>query len=165
MLSDQREVCSLSRGVISPAGSTPIRVITTRPSLAPSSSTRYPISVPYGPLSPQGGRRAYHVPHEYHDGVGSACPPVAVCLRQESAKLLFRPRTFWFKPFSIFGLSTVTTFSSGSLLLARPSTLAPDHPDAGSRHLSSRVNDRPKGRGYVVPEALAPSDYSNRTFR
>jgi hypothetical protein len=73
--------------------------------------------------------------------------------------------SFWFKPLSTFALSTVTTFSSGSPLLARPSTLAPDHPGAGSRHLSSQVNGRPKGRGYVVPEALAPPDYSNRTFR
>src|SRR4051794_22063724 len=39
-----REVSPLSRGVISPKGSTPIRPITGRPSLLPSSSTRRPIS-------------------------------------------------------------------------------------------------------------------------
>src|SRR5262249_61597138 len=40
---DPREVGPLSRGVISPKGSTPIRPITGRPSLPPSSSTRRPI--------------------------------------------------------------------------------------------------------------------------
>src|SRR5947209_14787460 len=70
------EVCPLSWGVMSPPSSTPIRSITGRPSLAPSSCTRCPLGVPYGPLSPRGGQWAYHVPRQFHDGVGSACPPV-----------------------------------------------------------------------------------------
>jgi hypothetical protein len=41
---------------------TPIRTITERPSLAPSSSTRRPIGLPCGSLSLAGGLRAYHVP-------------------------------------------------------------------------------------------------------
>jgi hypothetical protein len=97
----------------------PIRLITRRPSLFPSSSTRRSVSSPYDERSRLGELRAYHVPHLYHDGEGSACSPVTRCLRQESQKPLCRSRTFWFKPVSIFGLSTVTTFSSGSHLLAR----------------------------------------------
>ena len=97
----------------------PIRLITRRPSLFPSSSTRSPVGEPYDALSRVGELRAYHVPRRYHDGEGSACPPVTVCLRQASQKRRDRSRTFWFKPVSIFGLLTVTTFISGSHMLAR----------------------------------------------
>ena len=58
----QREVCPLSGGVLSPAGSTPLRPITGRHSLAPPSFTRSPMGSPYGSLSLAGGLRAYHVP-------------------------------------------------------------------------------------------------------
>src|SRR5438445_8744104 len=56
----QREVCPLARGVMSPHGSTPIRPITCRLSLAPSSFTRHLIGAPCGLLSLAGRRRAYH---------------------------------------------------------------------------------------------------------
>ena len=59
----QREVGPLSRGVISPEGSTPIRPATGRPSLPPSilnpPSPRHPLTAG---LPREGGRRAYHVP-------------------------------------------------------------------------------------------------------
>src|SRR5438445_8326067 len=58
---DPREVSPLSRGVMLPEGSTPIRPITGRRWLAPSSFTRRPIGWPCGSLSLAGGRRAYHV--------------------------------------------------------------------------------------------------------
>ena len=58
----QREVCPLSGGVLSPAGSTPLRPITGRHSRAPPSFTRSPMGSPYGSLSLAGGLRAYHVP-------------------------------------------------------------------------------------------------------
>jgi hypothetical protein len=61
-----REVGPLSRGVISPGGSTPLRSITERPSLPPSSFTRRPIGPPCGGPTPRGGRRAYHVPRMNH---------------------------------------------------------------------------------------------------
>jgi hypothetical protein len=48
---DPREVCTLSGGVMLPRGSTPIRSITDRPSLAPSSFTRCPFGSPCGSLS------------------------------------------------------------------------------------------------------------------
>src|SRR3954447_6460373 len=62
---DQREVCSLSGGVLSPAGSTPIRSITGRHWLSPSSFPRRPVGCSCESLSlvagaTVGGRRAYH---------------------------------------------------------------------------------------------------------
>src|SRR3954470_19573033 len=71
---------------MSPAGSTPIRPITGRPSLAPSSPTRRPVSSPCGLLSLAGGRRAYHVPPVYLCGLGRASPPVARQLRRRSSE-------------------------------------------------------------------------------
>jgi hypothetical protein len=57
---DQKEVCPLSRGVMSPKGSTPIRSITERHSLFPSSSARTAIDLPYG-LSSQRERYGFTV--------------------------------------------------------------------------------------------------------
>src|SRR5437899_7997328 len=71
---------------MSPAGSTPIRPITGRPSLAPSSLTRRPIGAPRGVLSRTGRRRAYHVPPVYLCGLGRASPPVARQLRRRSSE-------------------------------------------------------------------------------
>ena len=44
---------------------TPIRPITGRRSLAPSSSTRCPVGAPCGVPTPKGRQRAYHVPQVY----------------------------------------------------------------------------------------------------
>jgi hypothetical protein len=79
----QREVSRLSlRGDVT----TPIRPITDRPSLAPSSFTRRPIGSPYGPLSLLGRRRAYHVPPMCPDGLGRISPPVVPHLRRLSSE-------------------------------------------------------------------------------
>ncbi|MFO6129465.1 hypothetical protein, partial [Pseudomonas aeruginosa] len=51
---DQVEVCPLSRGMMSPYGSTPIRPITGRHSLSPHSFTRTTNSIPYGLPAPKG---------------------------------------------------------------------------------------------------------------
>src|SRR5262249_57030037 len=56
---------------------TPIRPITGRRSLPPSSSTRNPIGAPYDALSPRGGLRAYHVPCRYRSGLGRVSGPMA----------------------------------------------------------------------------------------
>jgi len=48
------EVCSLSRGVMLPCGSTPIRPITGRHSLFPHSFTRTTNSIPCGLPAPRG---------------------------------------------------------------------------------------------------------------
>jgi len=59
-----------SGGVMSPHGSTPLRPITGRPSLPPSSSTRCPIrSSCDSPCCPKAaGQRAYHVPQAEPSG-------------------------------------------------------------------------------------------------
>src|SRR5262249_35025673 len=75
---------------MSPGGSTSIRPITGRPSLAPSSLTRRPVGWPCGLLpagvAGRGGRRAYHVPPLYRCGLGRASPPVAPRLRRRSSE-------------------------------------------------------------------------------
>ena len=71
------EVCSLARGMILPlAGSIPIRSVTERLSLSPSSFARSPIGSPYGSRSHPGELRVYHVPSEHQSAVGLAFTPV-----------------------------------------------------------------------------------------
>ena len=53
-------------GDLAGGGSTPIRSITERLLLPPSSLTRRPIGPPCGGPTPRGGRRAYHVPRMNH---------------------------------------------------------------------------------------------------
>jgi len=90
---DQREVCPLSRGVISPHGSIPIPPITGGRSLAPSSSTGYPISAPCDVRSPEGGQPAYHVPHAYHGWSRLRLSAGGfACLRQGNFDPLNRPQ-------------------------------------------------------------------------
>ena len=94
-------------GVISPEDSTPIRPITGRHSLPPSSSTRRPIGDRLAAGLPrEGGRRAYHVPRMNHGWF-------RLCLSAGGSDSDGRgrenpctwPLTFWFKPISAFGLS------------------------------------------------------------
>ena len=95
------EVCPLSRGVILPSGATPIRLITRRLSLFPSSFARTPIGSPHGSLSHSGEIRVYHVPQLRPDGLGLAYTPVA----RASAV-------------ADFGASTLATYLFGSSLSA-----------------------------------------------
>src|SRR5271157_3945040 len=85
----QREVNPLSRGVISPEGSTLIRPITGRHSLPPSSSTRHPISnlLAEGlPREEDDGLTTFHGCTT--DGLGSASPPMARQRRQGNGEPL-----------------------------------------------------------------------------
>jgi hypothetical protein len=56
---------------------TPIRPVTGRPLLAPSSFTRSPVGSSYDSLSLAGGLRAYHVASPKPRGLGPASTPVA----------------------------------------------------------------------------------------
>src|SRR5262245_7590255 len=69
-----------------PRDAIPIRPITERRSLAPSSCTRRPIGAPYGLLSLAGRRRAYHVALLCLDGLGRISPPVVQHLRRVSSE-------------------------------------------------------------------------------
>ena len=87
----QREVCTLSGGVMD-TEATPIRLITGRPSLAPSSLTRRLVGFSCELLSRVtrachlGRRRAYHVASLLQCGLGRASPPVAQRLRWRSSE-------------------------------------------------------------------------------
>src|SRR5438105_4755254 len=82
VMKDQREVCRLSpRGDLA----TPIRSITDRPSLPPSSLTRRPFGFSCESLSRMGRRRAYHVPSLLRCGLGRASPPVVHQLCRRSS--------------------------------------------------------------------------------
>jgi len=80
------------RGMISPCGSIPIRPITDRPSLAPSSFTRRPIGASCEAAflmatdCHQKRRRAYHVPPLSPCGLGRASSPVVPQLRRRSSE-------------------------------------------------------------------------------
>src|SRR2546423_976961 len=65
---------------------TPLRSLTDRPSLPPSSFTRSPIGSPYDSLSLAGGLRAYHVALLKPRGLGPASTPVARRLRRASSE-------------------------------------------------------------------------------
>ena len=93
--------------------STPIRPVTGRPSLPPSSFTRRPVGSPYGWSTLAGGRRAYHVASQESswirprlDAGGTSSAP------DESAASGPGHLPFWSKPISTFGLFLVTTLAT-----------------------------------------------------
>jgi hypothetical protein len=140
------EVGPLSRGVISPRGSTPIRPVTGRPSLPPPSFTRRPIGSPRGWPTLAGGRRAYHVasqesswvrPRLYAGGPSSAPGELGAPGPGHVP--------FWSKPISTFGLFFVTTLAAVHLGWPYHAPLVPDRLDAGSRGLGSRSGRHPYG--------------------
>ena len=86
MMKDQMKVSPLARGVMLASAATPIRFITKRPSLLPSSFTYTPIGSPCDSLSQAdvyqlGEVWAYLVPCEYQNGLGLASSPVVLHLR------------------------------------------------------------------------------------
>jgi hypothetical protein len=137
--------------MISPEDSIPIRSITGRRSLLPSSSTRRPIGDHLAAGLPRREDDGLTTSHGWiTDGAGSACSPVArIATAGDGGDPCTRPRTVWFKPVSIFGSLDLTACISSSPELALPSTLAPDRLDARSRRLPSR-DDRPPRWGEVT---------------
>ena len=91
---------------------TPIRSITGRPSLAPSSSTRCPIGSPCGSPSPAGGHRVYHVALRKQRGLGPASTPVARQLRRMSSEHPGLATYLLVQANSTLGLSYVTTLGA-----------------------------------------------------
>jgi len=119
----QREVCTLSGRVMLPAGSTPIRPITDRPSLAPSSFTRRLISSSCETPSLTGRRRAYHVPSLSLCGLGRASPPVVQRLRRRSSEPPDLTTYLLVQAIQHLALVLVTTVNSAS-----PELTLPHHP-------------------------------------
>jgi hypothetical protein len=164
-------------GSLPPCGwgdvATPIRPITDRPSLAPSSFTRCRLDASYEAPTPKGRQRAYHVPQVYRrwvrsrffaGGATTACgefgTPQPDHLPFGPSPLSKPPRgghDLSRSPSSTFGLSSLTAFISVSPGLTVPPILAPDRLGAGSRGVGSRLGRPPAGGGYVVPEAPHPA--------
>ena len=125
--SHQREVCTLSGGVLLPHGSTPIRSITGRPSLTPS--LLYPLfcqvilRLPWlskdsrttGLPRSAGGTRRWFRSRLFAGGAASAPEEFGASGPDHVP--------FWSKPVSIFGLSFVTTIYDAS-----PGLTMPPHP-------------------------------------
>jgi hypothetical protein len=92
---------------------TPIRPITGRHSLPPSSFTRSPIDSPCGSSSLAGGLRAYHVASREHawvrsrlDAGGSSSAPGEIGAPGPGHV------PFWSKPVGTFGLFVITTLTA-----------------------------------------------------
>ena len=87
--------------------------------------------------------------------MGSASSPVAsTATAGDGRGPCTWPRTFWFKPISIFGLLVLTTFIGSSPELALPSTLAPDHLGVSSRRIPSREVRPPRRGGVTLSQEL-----------
>ena len=105
---DQKEVCPLSRGVMSPRlNSYPLYYGAAFAFSLLLYPHRYRLALRR--VFPLGAIRAYRVPLVCQSGEGPLYPPMTVCPRQGKLESLYRPCTFWFKPVSIFGLLRVTT--------------------------------------------------------
>jgi hypothetical protein len=94
-------------------GSTPIRPITGRRSLPPSSFTRSPIDSPCGSSSLAGGLRAYHVASREHawvrsrlDAGGSSSAPGKIGVPEPGHI------PFWSKPIGTLGLFVITALTA-----------------------------------------------------
>jgi hypothetical protein len=131
-----------------------IRSITDRPWLPLSSLPRCLVSVLCSRPSLAGRQRGYFVHLVDHSGVRSCLwAGGAPSATGDIATPVPGHVPFWSKPDSIFGLLLFTAFISTSPGLTCSGLLAPDRRDAGSRRVGSRVHDRSKDRGYVVPQA------------
>src|SRR5262249_32420722 len=112
---DPGEVGSLSGGVMSPFGSTPVRPITGRPSLAPPSCTRRPVGDPRESLSPVGRTTGLPRSADVPEWVG---PPFFAGGAASAPGELGAPGPdhvpFWPERDSIFRSSFVTTFIAAS---------------------------------------------------
>jgi hypothetical protein len=160
------EVGPLSGGVMSPCGSTPIRPITGRRSLPPSSFTRRPIGSSCESLSLAG--RASGLPRsaDVPRWVGS---PLSAGGASSAPGELRAPgpdhMPFWPERISIFRSLIFTTFIAASPGLTRP-------PDPGPRPLRCSQSRRrlalsppSRGRRIRCPGGLAPLRCRRRTPR
>src|SRR5262252_8267019 len=125
---------------------TPIRPVTDRLSLPPSSFTRRPIGSPCGGPTLAGGRRAYHVASQESswvrprlDAGGPSSAPDDIAASGPGHV------PFWSQPVSTFGLSRFTTLAAVHLGWPYHAPLVPDRRGAGSRDLGSRSDRHPFG--------------------
>ena len=156
-MEDPREVGPLSGGVISPGGSTPIRPVSGRHSLPPSSFTRRPVGSPCGSLSPAGRTtglpRSADVPRwggsPFFAGGTASAPGEFGAPGPDHVP-------FWPERISILRSFSVTTFITASRWVD-PSTRSWS-PTALKLAVaaSARTLAAPRRGGYVVPGAWHP---------
>ena len=150
--------------------STPIRTITARRSLAPTSHTPLPSGAPLRGVRPPslwgqwGLPRSTRVP--FPRDVGPALPPAVHHLRGGRGRspdltahlLVHACQPLWH-----------VTYHDGSTAVhirwPYPSTLAPDRLEADSRNLASRLGYPRIKRRLRCPERFAPRGYPRRTAR
>jgi hypothetical protein len=144
---------------------TPIRPVTRRPSLPPSSFTRRPVGSPYGWPTLAGGRRAYHVASQESswvrprlDAGGTSSAP------DEFTASGPGHLPFWSKPISTFGLSLFTTLTAVHLGWPYHAPLVPDRRGAGSRARLA-LRSPPSRVRIRCPEGFAPRRCRRRTPR
>jgi hypothetical protein len=133
-----------------------IWLITSQRLLLPSSSTDYVINASYDALSSCEEHNRFITFHRCTmHGLGSTSPPVGVSSASGELGTPEPPTYLLVKHLSIFRLFSITTFRSGSPALAIPCFAPLSSPlDASSCPVTSRLRDRPYGRGYIVPGAL-----------
>ena len=103
----------------------PIRAITARRSLLPTSQAGLPIGSPYGALSLLGEIPGFHVPLPESAGLGACCRPGGVlATRAQKLRTLPPSSTFWFKRVNPLRLSYITIFKRRFRYLPHTSSLA-----------------------------------------
>jgi hypothetical protein len=149
--------------MMSPDGSIPIRPITGRHSLAPSSPTRRLMGSPCGLLSrlvaQPGRRRAYHVPSQSRCGLGRASPPVVRQLRRRSSEPPDLTTYLLVQACQHLALGLYDDGYGASPGLTVPHNPGSQPPgDAGSRGFDLAISATlHEGGGYVVPRASHPT--------
>ena len=130
------EVCTLSGQVNTPLSTLlPAGICFLRPPLPPYLSASLAECFPYS----YGGKLGLPCSAHLTRWVRACLSAGGVLECVEKIKSpLFIPLTFWFKPHSTFGLSSMTTFISSSLMLPIPSFLAPLRLSAARIELASR---------------------------
>ena len=146
---------------------TPLRPITGRPSLPPSSCARSPVRSPCSFPSLAGGLRVYHVPRLYPSGLGRASRPVARRLRVGNAE----PHSLATCPFGPSLSASLARRTSRSLRSTSPGLTNTAHSwlptalmlaVAVSARAYAALGDPMRLRG---PAGFAPRRYQRRTLR
>jgi hypothetical protein len=150
---------------------TPIRPITGRPSLPPSSFTRSPVGAPCGWLSPlpwctkQGGLRAYHVASLKPRGLGPASTPVARRLRRVSSERPSLATYLLVQAYQHLWLVLCDDAWSGSPGLTLPRTAGPQPPWCWQSQFGLTPALPPRRVRIRCPEGSAPPRCQGRTPR
>ena len=159
------EVSPLSRGVMSPRGSTPVRPIAGRPSLPPPSFTRRPVGSPCGGPTRAGGRRAYHVASQESSWVRPRLTPVARHLRRMSLQHPDLATYLLVRASQHLWLVFVYDAYGGSPGLAVPRAPGPRPPRCWQSRPRLALRSPPSRVRIRCPEGFAPRRCRRRTPR